>query len=464
MKILRVISVVGLQLSFIVGTTIRPATNAVSPAMQRRESPADVVAFTHVNVIPMDRERVLHDQTVIVRGGLIATIGPTARVTVPPDALIVNSRSKYLIPGLADMHTHVFGEKEYLLYVAKGVTTIRNMWGFPSDLEWRAKIARGEKLGPTIYTAGSIIDGNPPQLRGSTAIDKPEEADKIIKAQKDAGYDFIKVYNRLKPNVYDAIMDAANKYGIRVVGHVPRAVGLEHVIERKQASVEHLMGYPEVVKANGAASPADWSSMFDDKKMRAIAKRTREAGVWNCPTLVVNAKLELSPAEVQSFLSLPEFKYVPPQLRRMSPAPSKDDQPLEAETRRHRENNRYRMVKLLHDARARLLLGTDTGNPYLIPGISAHEELALLVRAGLTPYEALRAGTRDAAEFLNGLAEFGTISVGKRADMILLDDNPLKKIENSLRISGVMVRGRWLSQINLQRMLDEQAASYAEKK
>jgi imidazolonepropionase-like amidohydrolase len=464
MKIVRRISLIALQLLIIVGSLIPPATIAVSPLARRQEGRADIVAFINVNVIPMDRQRVLRDQTVIVSDGHIIAIGAASRVAIPHGAFIVQSRGKYLIPGLADMHTHVFGEKEYLLYVAKGVTTIRNMWGFPSDLEWRAKIAKGEKLGPTIYTAGTIIDGNPPQLRGSKAIDKPEEADQIVKAQKEAGYDFIKVYNRLKPDVYDAIVDAANKYGIRVVGHVPRAVGLEHVLARKQASVEHLMGYPEVVKADGTAAPADWSSVFDEKKMRAIAKSTRSAGVWNCPTLVVNAKLEMSPTEVESFLSQPEFKYVPPQLRRMSPAPSKDDRPLDAAIRRRRENNRSRMVKFLHDAGARLLLGTDTGNPYLIPGISAHEELRLLVAAGLSPYEALRAGTRDAAEFLNGLEEFGTISVGKRADMVLLNDNPLKNIENSERISGVMVRGRWLPQIELQRMLDEQVASYGEKR
>jgi imidazolonepropionase-like amidohydrolase len=240
MKILRMISVVGLQLLIIASITIRPAAIAVSQSTGKQENHADVVAFTNVNVIPMDRELVLHDQTVIVRDGHITAIGPAARVAIPRDAFIVQSRGKYLIPGLADMHTHVFGEKEYLLYVSKGVTTIRNMWGFPSDLEWRTKIAKGEKLGPTIYTAGSIIDGDPPQLRGSTAIDKPEEADRIVKAQKEAGYDFIKVYNRLKPDVYDAIVDAANKYAIRVVGHVPRAVGLEHAIARKQASIEHL--------------------------------------------------------------------------------------------------------------------------------------------------------------------------------------------------------------------------------
>jgi imidazolonepropionase-like amidohydrolase len=464
LKTLRVISVAALQLLAVAGIPVQHATIAVLQSTPSQESRAQVVAFTNVNVIPIDRERVLHDQTVIVRDGHIATIGPTARAAVPPDALIVNSRDKYLIPGLADMHTHVFGEKEYLLYVAKGVTTIRNMWGFPSDLEWRAKIAKGEKLGPTIYTAGSIIDGNPPQLRGSTAIDKPEEADRIVKAQKEAGYDFIKVYNRLKPDVYDAIVDAANKYGIRVVGHVPLAVGLEHAIARKQASIEHLMGYPEVVKADGTPPPGDWSSRFDEKKMRAIAKSTRKAGAWNCPTLVVQIKLEMSPAEVEAFFSQPEFRYVPPQLRRMSPAPSKDDKPLDPGTRRRGENNRSRMVKLLHDAGARLLLGTDTGNPYLIPGISAHEELKLLVAAGLSPYDALRAGTKDAAEFLNGLEEFGTISVGKRADMILLDDNPLKRIENSALISGVMVRGRWLPQTDIRKMLDEQAASYSNKK
>lgn len=458
------ISVVALQLLVAATIPCRPATMAASPSTLRPENPADIVAFTNVNVIPMDRERVLPDQIVIVRDGHIATIGPTARVAVPPAALIVNSRGKYLIPGLADLHTHVFGGEEYLLYVAKGVTTIRNMWGFPSDLEWRAKIATGDTLGPTIYTAGSIIDGNPPQLRGSTAIGTPEDADRIVKAQQQAGYDFIKVYNRLQPDVYDAIVDAAHKYGIRVVGHVPLAVGLEHAIARKQASIEHLMGYPEVVKADGTASPANWSSRFDDNRMRAVAKRTRDAGVWNCPTLVVQMKLEMSPAEVEAFFSQPEFRYVPPQLGRMSPAPSKDAKPLAPETRRRSDSNRSRMVKLLHDAGARLLLGTDTGNPYLIPGVSAHEELHLLVAAGLTPYEALRAATKDAAEFLNGLEEFGAISVGKRADMILLDDNPLKKIENSTHIAGVMVRGRWLAQTDIRRMLDEQAAAYSNKK
>ncbi len=419
-----------------------------------------ITAITDVNVIPMDRNRVMSHQTVLVRNGRISEIGAFGKVIVPRNAIIVEGSGKFLVPGLADMHTHVFANAEYLLYVAQGVTTIRNMWGFPSDLGWRTKIANGEKLGPTIYTAGNIFDGDPPHLRGMTVIVDPADADKAVKVQKDGGYDFIKVYTGLKVPAYDAIVDAAAKHDMRVVGHVPTAVGLEHVLAKKQASIEHLMGYPEAARDADAPSPATWTSDLDAKKVRVLARETQAAGVWNCPTLVVNMKLELSPNEVEAFFKSPEFQLVPPTLKRMSPAPTQDDKPIEPGLRSQRENNRNEIVKALRDAGARLLLGTDTGNPYLVPGVSAHEELALLVNAGLSPYEALRTGTSDAAEFLGALNDFGTIAVGKRADMILLDANPLKNIASINLISGVMVRGRWLPETELTRMLKDQQATY----
>jgi len=416
---------------------------------------AAATAFVNVSVIPMDSKRVVPGQTVIVRGDRISEVGPIDTTEVPDGALRIDGRDKYLMPGLTDMHVHLRHPDMLTLFLGNGVTSIRNMWGIEWHLRIRDQIKKGELVGPTVYTAGPIIDGNPPVWPQSTVVKTPDEAAKVVSEHKQAGYDFIKIYNRLSSECYDAIIEAGAKNGMRVVGHVPSAVGLEHALAAGQYTIEHLRGYGNFLKLEDSQL---WEKI-DEVKVSHIAQTTREAGAWNCPTLVVNDKMMMSDKDFEQELKRSYMKYIPASFKKMW---------IELGGKRSENSNRSlkvcnmkRMVKALHDAGARILLGTDTPNPCVVPGFSLHEELQNLVDAGLTPYEAIRAGTSNAAECLGALSEFGTISAGLRADLILVEGNPLEDVGNTDRRVGVMLRGRWFPQSELQTMLDNLAIKYA---
>ena len=463
---------------------------AVSLASGLEAQQARTVAFVDVNVVPMDAERIHQGQTLIVRNGRIAEFGSAAQIDVPGDALRIDGTGKYLMPGLADMHVHATNEGALKLFVANGITTVRNMWGTPLQLDWREKISRGEMLGPQIFTAGPLIDGSPPIWDGSTVVETPEEAEAVVREHKEAGYDFIKVYSRLTREVYDALIAAAAKHGIRVVGHVPDAVGLMRVLEARQASIEHLAGYLYPTLADDSPLDSTWQELpfvertkktvelgralvegqisfhevYDERKLARVAAATTDAGTWNVPTLTVFQYVTVE--EAPTVLARPEMRYVNP-MTRGTWDPSRFYADFSTEEmgylRIFNEAKKWR-VKALHDAGARILLGTDTPNPFVVPGFSIHQELHHLVAVGLTPYEAIKAGTRDAAEFLEALDSLGTIAPGKIADLILVDDNPFEDVANVARRAGVMLRGRWLPESELQAMLEELAASYTAPK
>jgi imidazolonepropionase-like amidohydrolase len=360
-----------------------------------------------VTVIPMDRERALPHQTVVVREDRIAAVGDAKRVRPPAGALRVDGRGKFLIPGLADMHAHPDTTGDLLLFVANGVTMIRNMFGEPKHLRWREQIARGELLGPTIYTAGPILDGPDPSAPGMVVADTPERAEQLVVAQHDSGYDFIKVYNKLSAPVYERIVATARRVGMPVAGHVPLSVGIRGALAARQASVEHLRGYAaELVRDDAPVHPgSDFSyraravawNYVDESRFAAVARATAAAGVWNCPTLIVE-KVALLPAdEYAAYQRRPEMRFVPRAEREVS----RDSVPGMKEFReedyvaaQRAVAVKQRFVKALHDAGARLLAGTDFP-PW---GFTLYDELELLAGAGLTPYEALRAATHDAAE------------------------------------------------------------------
>jgi imidazolonepropionase-like amidohydrolase len=457
-------------------------SSAETSAQLKTRVPADVhpyvqipagelIAFANVNVVAMDSERVSPGQTVIVHGERIVWIGPAAETPLPEGATVVEGQGRYLLPGLADMHVHVLSEEDFLLYVANGVTVVRDMNGRPAHLRWREEIASGELLGPTLYVAGPIIDGDPPVYPGGTlSVGTAQEASEVVQAQKEAGYDFIKIYSLLSKKVYDAIVSEAGEQELPVVGHVPVYVGLEHALQVGQYSLEHLFGYVDVLESATSPLQGEWSYRrlygaieIDEAGIPEIAQATRAAGVWNCPTLV--ALDRWMPAdEAQALLEQPHMRYVSPHvLARWSGMRGFVNTWLadsDAAARRHGRQVRRLIVKGLRDAGAGLLLCTDAGPFYVEPGFSIHVELQNLVEAGLTPYEAIRAGTRDAAEFLGASDEFGTVAVGKRADLILVEDNPLENVGNLQYRVGVMIRGRWLPEATLQQMLEELATSY----
>jgi imidazolonepropionase-like amidohydrolase len=438
-------------------------------------SPAEQgLAFVDVSIVPMDADHVLEHQTVLIRGDRIAALGPAASTPVPDRATRIDGHGKWLMPGLVDMHVHLGDADDGTLYVANGVTTIRNMWGTPQTLATRADYAEGRALGPTVYTTGPILDGKPVVWGGSIAIENPEDADKELASEKAAGYDFVKVYSRLGKDAYLGILAAAKKHGLRVVGHVPDAVGLDSVLAADgQESIEHLLGYlmavqedhsPALGKPEFGANSRVALAHVDDAKLADIVRRTKAAGVWNCVTLVFFERFAALD-DRDALLRLPAVKYVSPeQLADWDP---KKDFRMQGMTTKDFATMRAlvafdeRVTRALRDAGARQLLGTDTSNPFVIAGFAVHEELALLVEAGLTPFEALRAGTADAAEFLHAEREFGRVASGLRADLILVDGNPLADVHNAARTSGVVLRGQWLPAVRLEAALDRLAQDRA---
>lgn len=430
---------------------------------ERKESDiktTGTVAFVEVNVVPMDREQIIERQTVITQDGKISEIGPASKLQVPPDALKIDGRDKYLMPGLADMHIHLNYEEELVLFLANGVTTIRNMSGFSEFLEWRKRICDGDLLGPTIYTTGPIIDGNPSSFEESIIIETPEAAAKEVVAQKEEGYDAIKILSNLSPDVYEAIIAAAKEHNLPVYGHVPKRVGLERAMDSGQHSIEHMKDFYDALR------PSGWSDeQADLGKIPDLAARTATKGVWVCPTLGIYRIYAANSEEIKTIRNHLSMKYVPAQHR----DPWNE---LERYLLSDRWDNKgakqmlddvFQIVKGMHDAGTKLIVGTDSPIPFQVPGFSIHRELQDFVNLGMTPFETIKAATRNAAEFMGALEEFGTVAAGRRADLILVKANPLNDVANVAKRVGVMVGGRWFSESELQKKLDLLAEKFVKK-
>jgi imidazolonepropionase-like amidohydrolase len=430
------------------------------------------VAFVHVAVIPMDGERVLADQTVIVRGGRIVAMGPAPATPVPGDVQRVEGQGRYLLPGLGDMHTHLGAPSDLTMLVANGVTFLRNMWGSPLHLIWRRRIESGSLLGPRIFTTGPLIDGSPPIWHGSEVVDSAADAERVVAEQKAAGYDFLKVYSNLSPEAFDAIAAAARKHGLRMIGHVPTRVGLEHALSAGQYSIEHLTGYFGAIQRDDSPLRGQTSLLqlrqlpryADEKKIPEVVGLTRKAGAWNCVTITVLERMAAL-NEGRDLGQTVGLEYMAPQMV-AGWNPDTDFRLRDPAGRQASRENlprmrllRAQLVRALSDAGAPILAGTDFPNPYVVPGFALHDELVYLVEAGLTPYQALRAATAEAARFLG--ADFGVVGVGRPADLVLLEANPLVDIKATRRLLGVMVRGRWLPQTELATMLAEVKRSHA---
>lgn len=423
---------------------------APAPAPPIEQAPT--TAFVHVTVVPMDSERLLPDQTVLVRGERIAALGASASLPVPAGARVIEGRGKYLMPGLAEMHAHLTREEDLALYLARGVTTVRNMWGTPMHLAWRERIAKGELLGPRIVTAGPIVDGDDPVHDGSLVVRSEAEADRAVALHRQAGYDFLKVYSRLSAGAFERLLAEATRVGLPVAGHVPRAVGLARAVDAGMRAIEHLNTFEEALQADSSPVRGKWDAdarerkmdFLDEAKIPAVVKQLHDKGTWICPTrnlLNQNATASV----IRERLERPEMRYVPG-FDRAIWAPADDGTPEQLDRNQREVALADRMVRALHAGGVHLLLGTDSGNPLVIPGFTVHEELALFVHDGLSPYEALRAGTSDAAAFLGKAGDQGTVAVGKVADLLLVEGNPLADVAQADRLAGVMVRGRYLGE------------------
>ncbi len=430
----------------------------------------------------MDEERVLLDQTVVIRDGRVAVVGKSSAVSLPVDAIRVDAQGRYLLPGLSDMHAHISGyvtdaasdkdaiaRSEMLLYVATGVTLVRNMVGSEAHLDYRRRVAEGDLIGPRIFTATNTVDGPSPVWPSSIQVSDPAAADALVEGFFASGYDQVKIYNELPRDVYAALFDAAARRGIKVVGHVPFSVGIDAALAAGQYSIEHQRGYdydgvrPQALVRNGGRNAerfSSWQRMSDDR-MRDLVRKTVAAGTWNCPTFVVDDMLSDADGRA-AFRRHESIRFVHPEVRATILQNDLDEMfPEDAnEALRQSFPQKYKLLKMLSDAGAGLLVGTDTMVPYLVPGYTPIDEMQHFVKAGLTPYQALRAATSEPARFLRIGAESGTIGVGKRADLLLIEANPLEDLSNLWRRVGVVLDGRWLPQAELDVLLERMAATY----
>ena len=437
---------------------------AVVLALGCQVAPEGTVSFEDVSVLPMDSERVLEGQTVVVSEGRIAGMGPSSELNAPRGSLVVDGRGRFLLPGFTEMHGHLPRpntppeevDRILYLFLSNGVTTVRGMLGSPFHLELRRQIESGERLGPTLYAAG-------PAFRGAPDL-TAEAARNRVREQKNAGFDLLKIHEGLSVDVYAAIADEANEVGIPFGGHVPNAVGLREALAAGQGSIDHLDNYLEALEAEDSpirqADPSTRSREtgphVDERKIPALAAATKTAGASVVPTMALWETFN-SDRPVEEFADLDELKYLPREtVNRWIESQTNRRQRLNPASGKRVIEVRRRVLKGLRDAGVRIAFGTDAPQVFNVPGFSIHREMAIMASAGMTPFEILASGTRNAAEHF-GSEEFGQVSVGRRADLVLLEANPLDDLANMAHRAGVMVRGRWLPEAEIQARLAELA-------
>jgi imidazolonepropionase-like amidohydrolase len=438
-------------------------TTAAAPA------PPQAFAFVNVTVIPMDADRAIPAQTVIVRDGRIAEMGAADEVRTPDDARLIDGEGHYLMPGIAEMHAHIPprpDEEQWtldtlFLYVANGITFARGMLGAPHHLELREQAARGEIVSPRIYTSGPSLNG--------TSVASPAAGRAMVAEQQAAGYDFLKIHPGLDRARYDAIVAAANEHGITWAGHVPHEVGLKRALETGQVTVDHLDAYIPPLLRDGSPLADEPPSFFgwnlagevDEAKIAPLARRTKAAGVWNVPTESLMQHVLLPSPSAEELAARDEMRFVSrPMLGQWVERKNNviNNPEYDPELAQRFIEVRGKLIKALHDEGAGLLLGSDAPQVFNVPGFAIHHELRMLVEAGLTPYEALATGNVNVAKFLGEEDEFGRVAVGQRADLVLLEADPLADVGNFRRRAGVMLNGRWLPAAELQAGLEEIAA------
>jgi hypothetical protein len=425
---------------WVLSASVMIATSAAA------QGSADTTAFVDVAVVPMDRNVVLQHRTVLIASGRIVGISSVDSAAVPARARRIDGQGRlYLIPGLVDSHVHLeLNERRWLpVFLASGVTTVINLRGEARHLALRDDVAAGRAIGPTIYTAGRYAN--------LPLVSSPEDAATEIKLQKDAGYDLVKIHGNLTGPAFARLADEARRAGIPLVGHAPRNLPFDSVIANRQVMVAHVeeLLYTHYRRAG------------DTSGTGALGTRMRDAGVWLTPNLVAYSLIARQigrPQVIDSVLRLPESRLLDSGLKQLWRGGMYTNRPLEDAP--SYERNRaflFDVTAGLHAAGVKMLAGTDTPLPAIYPGKSLLDELDLLVTAGLSRYEALATATRNAGEFIGTHVRpgtrVGTVSVGSRADLVLVDANPLENFTALRHPVGTMIGGRWYSAADLRELL-----------
>jgi hypothetical protein len=438
------------------------------------------IVIDHVTVIDGTDAPPRPETAVVVEGDTIEAMGPSAELARPSNAQVVEATGKYMIPGLWDMHLHTFLAQDMVdtmfpVLVAHGVVGVRDTHGdFEIATSARREVSTGRRVGPRSMAPHLLLDGSPPIQPTGQVVATPEEARAAVRARKEMGVDYVKVYSRLSREAYLAIADECRRLGILFAGHVPFSVTAAEASEAGQYAFEHLMGVEMAVSSEEDAlrhrqaenvpefEPPDADVIrltFDRRKADELYELLARNQTWQCPTLVVHrgyaafaetdyradprwVSLGKSTRQIWDLVATMTGH---PMLSRMKPLV-----PVYGE-----------LTGELWRAGVPIVAGSDTPNPLVFPGSSLHEELELLVGAGLTPLAALQAATREAARFRHQLDSQGTVEAGKVADLVLLDANPLEDIRNTRKIAGVVLAGRYLDRAALDGLLEESAAAAA---
>lgn len=417
--------------------------------------PAGVVAFTNVTVLPMDANRVLPDHTVVVTKDRITALGPSTSTPAPADATRIDGKGRFLLPGLAEMHGHIPAPSQgtqliddvLYLYVAAGVTTVRGMQGAPGQLALRDPAARGGAVTPNLYLAG-------PGFTGKSAP-TPEAAEALVRAQKTERWDLLKILPGVPLPAYDAMAKTAKQVGIPFAGHVPADVGVPHALEMGQVTIDHLDQYAEHLDGR--------NRRVDEAGVQDLVARTKKAGAAVVPTLFVWETLQ-GPVTRESRTGQPELRYLPRSMveqwtrgldnRLGNPQYNADRAALYID-------NRMQIMRALYTGGVTVLLGSDAPQQFNVPGFSIHREMKRMADAGMSAFDILRSGTASVGAHFKDKDAFGTVAVGQRADLLLLEGNPIENLDHAAKQAGVMIRGRWLPAAEIQKRLDEIAARSA---
>lgn len=438
------------------------------------------LAITNVNVIDATGSPVQPGMTVIIQNGRIVNIGKSAKLKVPGNARVVDAHGKFLIPGLWDMHVHtIFGdwipggkEVSLPLFVANGVTGVRDMGGdLDTLLQWRSQISGGTILGPRMIISGPMLDGPKSHFPSSISIATADEGRKAVDDLKAKGVDFIKVQSYITREGYFAVSSETKKLGMTLVGHVPDSIRAREAIDAGQKSIEHLTGIFEGAStqedkfiSGSSKGPRIYLDTYKDALATALISQMARNHTWLVPTLAWERGQWL--IDDIDYSHDPALKYAPDSWQHKSwPSFTKgilaELDTDEVSVRRRFVQKEFEIVYAMHKAGVPIMAGTDTAAAVaVLPGFSLHTELEYFVQSGFTPMEALQTATLNPAKFLGLQNELGTVEKGKRANLVLLEANPLDDIKNTRKIAAVVLNGRLLDRAELDQIL-AQVATYA---
>jgi Amidohydrolase family len=441
------------------------------------------VAITHVTIVDTGSGSSRRDMAVVIRGRTIISVGTTGRIHIPSDAFRLDASGKFLIPGLWDMHVHVLTpERDFPMFVANGVLGVRNMAGVAKDVfQWRADVASGRVLGPRMVACGPLIDGpEPAHPEHAIPVRNAQEGRRAVQSLKRMGADFVKVYDGVPRDAYFAIARESKRLQLPFAGHVPVDISDVEASNAGQRSIEHGVDFlPTSEYEKNKLPPSDYFQEamrtknfslipegiakegnakldhFSQQRTEELYKTFIKNDTYLTPTRVVDHALTF--IDDISKHDDPRLQYVPASMREgWKPENgylTKYRTPAYIAFRKRAYDMTTKQMLVAHRLGVRFLAGTDVSAAYTYPGFSLHDELGLFVESGFTPLEALRTATVNPARFLGLSSSTGTIAVGKAADLVVLDANPLDDISNTRRISAVLVHGKLLQRRDLDGLL-----------